>query len=236
MLTRGTARSRIRSPVSLFTAVLLIAASLLQLARADSPPKEWDGLELRKSKNVQRLYVRPEATLAGYKRVRLEPLQVSFAKDWDPNRGKSGSYRLDQEDFDRIKKGLADEFVKVCDQELAKGGYTLTAESSEDVLDVTPMIVDLFIAAPDNMTAGRVTNYTADPGRMALVAELRDSQTGQIIARVVDRRVARSTGTFQVANSVTNMSAARQIIARWASALRGALDAANAAANAKPAT
>jgi hypothetical protein len=62
---------------------------------------------------------------------------------------------------------------------------------------------------------------------MALVAELRDSETGQNIARVIDRRNLPSTGNFQITTSVSNLGSARQVIARWASALRAALDAAN---------
>jgi hypothetical protein len=62
---------------------------------------------------------------------------------------------------------------------------------------------------------------------MTLVAELRDSETGQILARVIDSQRARSSGTFRLTTSVSNLGAARQIIARWASILRRELDAAN---------
>jgi hypothetical protein len=59
------------------------------------------------------------------------------------------------------------------------------------------------------------------------VAELRDSETEQILARVVDSRRASGGGSFQITSSVTNMAAAQQIIARWASMLRQELDEAN---------
>jgi hypothetical protein len=208
-------------------AIALAAVALMPSAAAKEPPKEWDGLELRKSKNVAALYVRPEASLAGYKHVRLEPLQVQFDKNWDPNASRMGTNRLSAEDFDRIKQGLAEEFVNVTKGELARSGYDLVTEAGEDVLDVTPIVVDLYIAAPDKPYAGRSRTYTADPGRMTLVAELRDSETQQILARVIDPRRATSTGTFQITTSVSNLAAAAQIIQRWASALRQALDAAN---------
>lgn len=222
--------ARTRAAVLAFTAPLIIAglcAPALLCAAAAPAPKEWDGLELRPSKQVDRLYVRPDASLAGYKRVRLERLQVSFDKNWKPNDSRVGSQRLTKDDFDKIKNGLADEFAKVVASELAKGGYQVVDESGEDVLDVTPLVVDLYIAAPDKMTAGRTRTYTADPGHMTLVAELRDSETNQILARVLDARRGSWGGVFQVASSVTNMAAARQVIARWASALRQELDEAN---------
>ncbi|HVP32291.1 MAG TPA: DUF3313 family protein [Steroidobacteraceae bacterium] len=213
------------------TFAALVSPGSLRLARAAEVAKEWDGLELRSSKRVDRLYVRPGATLEGYKHVRLERLEVHFAKNWDPNRGRSGAERLTGEDFARIKEALADAFAAECTKELAKGGYDVVTASGEDVLDVTPVVVDLFIAAPTVPVAGRTTSYTADPGRMALIAELRDSETGQSIARVIDRRNLPSTGNFQITTSVSNLGSARQVIARWASALRAALDAANGKGN-----
>jgi hypothetical protein len=206
----------------------LAAGAFLPLTAAGKEQaKEWDGLELRKSKNVAALYVRPEASLAGYKHVRLEPLQVQFDKNWDPNASRMGTNRLTKDDFERIKQGLADEFLNVTKGELARSGYDLVTEAGEDVLDVTPIIVDLYIAAPDKPYAGMSRTYTADPGRMTLVAELRDSETQQILARVIDPRRATGTGVFQITTSVSNLAAAAQIIQRWASALRQALDAAN---------
>lgn len=221
-----------RRLLSSVLALVLIPAALVPLgtprpAAAAEVAKEWDGLELRPSKRVDRLYVRPGTSLEGYRHVRLERLEVRFAKNWDPNRGRTGADRLTTEDFERIKGALADAFAAECAKELAKGGYDVVAASGEDVLDVTPVVLDLFIAAPSIPTAGRSTSYTADPGRMALVAELRDSETGQNIARVIDRRNLPSTGNFQITTSVSNLGSARQVIARWASALRAALDAAN---------
>jgi len=172
------------------------------------------------------LYVRPGASLKGYAHVRLEPLQVAFDKNWDPNSSRVGTNRLTKDDFDRIKKALADEFAKVWTKDLKDAGYDVVTEAGEDVLDVTPFVVDLYIAAPDKPTAGRSRTYTADPGRMTLVSELRDSDTGQILARAIDAR-SKSWNSFMVASSVSNMSAASQIISRWAAALVDALNEAN---------
>jgi len=219
--------SMIRSLVVASVVTVLITPVVLPVPAAAQAPQEWDGLVQRPSRAVDLLFVRPGASLAGYKRVRLEPLQVSFDKNWDPNRGRVGANRLTTADFERIKKSLAEQFASVSESELARGGYVLVKESGEDVLDVQPLVVDLFIAAPERRVAGRIRTYTANPGRMTLVAELRDSETNQILARVVDRRNASTSGFFQLTTSVTNLGAARAIIARWASALRNALDVAN---------
>jgi hypothetical protein len=203
-----------------------VAALVVPGFAVGQAPTEWDGLVQRRSSSVDLLYVRPEASLAGYKRVRLAPLQVAFDRNWNPNATRRGANRLTSADFERIRTTLAETFATTAASELARGGYNVVTEAGEDVLDVTPFIVNLVITAPDTMTPG-VRTFTANAGRMTLVAELRDSETGQILARVVDNQRARSTGTFQLATSVSNVGAARQIIARWASILRRELDAAN---------
>jgi hypothetical protein len=74
------------------------------------------------------------------------------------------------------------------------------------------------------MSPGRSRTYTASTGRMTLVAELRDSMTGELLARAVDARSGRSGGTWQVTNRVTNTADARRAMGIWATALRQALD------------
>ena len=64
---------------------------------------------------------------------------------------------------------------------------------------------------------------------MTLVAELHDSESGAILARVVDRRVARGTGSLSWATRASNTNEARRILRIWAGVLRGGLDSARAA-------
>jgi len=80
------------------------------------------------------------------------------------------------------------------------------------------------VTAPDTMAPGRSRTYTANPGSMTLVMELRDSITGELLARAVDTRGGRATGTMTLTNRVTNTAEARRAIGVWASALRRALD------------
>ena len=207
-------------------AITCIAALVVPGFAVGQAPTEWDGLVQRRSSAVDLLYVRPGASLSGYKSVRLERLQVAFAKDWKPNDTRTMSQRLTNTDFENIKNGLADQFAKTFTEELTSGGYKIVTEAGDDVLDVTPLIVDLYIAAPDKPSAGRSRTYTADPGRMTLVLELRDSDTGQILARALDAE-APSYGSFQVASSVSNMAAADRAIAKRGSQLVDALDEAN---------
>ena len=58
----------------------------------------------------------------------------------------------------------------------------------------------------------------------ARLAELFDSKSGDVIARVVDRREARTTGRMSLSSGSYNQDEARSIAAAWARILRKALD------------
>jgi hypothetical protein len=202
-------------------------AVILPVLAADEPPKEWDGLVRVSSKQIDHLYKLPEADFSGYKRVRLDPIEVEFDKNWNPNSSeRSTSRRLNNSDLEKIKKTLAEEFRKVFTEELTKNGYPVVDQDGDDVLRVSAAIANLYITAPDKPAAGRSRTYTTNAGHMTLVAELRDSVTGKLMARAVDSVQARDTGTFMVTTSVTNMAGARTALSKWARVLREGLDAA----------
>jgi len=152
-------------------------------------------------------------------------VEVSFARNWDPNRGgRSAARRLNASDITAMQVGLADMFRETFRAELERGGFKLVDEVGPDTLRVTAAIIDLFVTAPNAPAAGRSRTYTANTGRMTLVAELRDSVTGEILARVVDAQSGRSGGTWMATSSVTNNADARRAIGIWATALRRSMD------------
>ena len=65
---------------------------------------------------------------------------------------------------------------------------------------------------------------------MSLLAELRDAESGAILARVADRKTAtapgRIPGSLQWTTKASNRAAARRTLRTWAESLRRALDAA----------
>jgi hypothetical protein len=107
-----------------------------------------------------------------------------------------------------------------------KGGYPLVEEPGDDVLRVRAQIVDLYINAPETNSPGITRTYVVDAGEMTLIAELYDSQTNALLARVVDRQrgLERGLNELQIANRVTNTAEADRILSAWAKRLRDALD------------
>lgn len=202
-----------------------MASNPTALARDEPPAMSHDGLKLSSSKNVALIYIREGATLAGYRKVMLDPVQVAFDKNWSRNRRD-----IDADERERIRTDLAEEFREVFTEELQKGsGYEVVTDAAPDVLRVTAAIVDLYVTAPDVDRVGRNKTYTVSGGRMTLIAELRDTESGAILARVADRKEATNSSYFQWTNRATNTADARRILKSWAGALRKGLDSARGA-------
>ena len=210
-------------------AALLVAGAAHSASQADFDKRmAYDGLEPVKVKGISAAYRRPGASLAGYKRVKIDPVEVRFDKNWNPT--QTGSrLPLPAEDREAIRTGLAkvvrDQFVKAL---TAKGRYPVVDEVGADVLRLKIYIVNLYVNAPDNPAPG-VRTYVTSAGAMTLFMELYDSETGQILARVVDREEAGQANLFTVANSATNVGEAEDIAANWARIMRDALDRAHGA-------
>jgi len=215
---------------ALLSLVTVIVALILSACASTSPPLSYDGLELVPDTKFGVVYRRPGADLTGYEAYGLAPCSVAFKKDWarDQNRSSlnTGS-RITQQDIEKIKATLSTECDKYFREALqTPPPYRLveTFSEGEEVLILSPAIVNLDISAPDNATSARQRSYTTQAGQMTLLLELHDATTGELLFRVIDRRRAGSTGRMQWSNSVTNQAEARRIFSRWASQLRNGLD------------
>ena len=207
----------------------LVAGSV---AGAATPPETWDGLEYRKTKGLDGVYVRPGVEIKAYKSLVLAPVQVAFDKNWDPNKNSRGlAGQLSSDDMQEIRENMASEFRRIFGEQLAGAGYDVVAKPLDDTLVVAAALADVYINAPDQMSSGRSYSYTMNAGRMTLVMELRDGPTGQLLARVVDRYAGKQTSYATIANSVTNSAEFRQAITAWAKRLVKGLDSLEGKAN-----
>ena len=193
----------------------------------------YDGLKKAPVKGIDLVYTRPGATLAPYKRIKLDPVEVSFHKDWDPTRTGS-RLKLSESERENIRTGVGkivhEEFTKGLE---AKGAYKVVNETAPDVLRVNAKILNLYVNAPDTQTAGRSRTYVVSAGQMTLFMELIDSETGAVLARVVDRVEASNSGRMELSTSMINRGEAADIAAGWAKRLKTALDKASEAAGKK---
>ncbi len=203
--------------------MLGLAVTCPSVAAADSSSSPFPGLELVDSKNVDRLYRRPDLDVSAYGKILVGEPVVEFSKNWNPR--NYGTYGLSAAQLKKIRVDLADlakdTFVKV----LGAGGYEVVTEAGDGVLEIIPSIVNLYINAPDTMTAGRSKTYAMDAGSMTLALQVSDSVTGTLLAVVYDHK-RDSSGRMQWATSVSNRAAASRTLTGWAEQLKRELDAA----------
>ena len=219
------------------TIAVLKPACLLALAVALTSPlaatkadvdeaMSRDGLQKISVKGLDLAYARPGASLAAYKRVKLDPVEVEFRKAKDPARAGS-AIKLSSEEREKIRSNVA----RVVQEEFAKelqksSAYQVASDAGPDVLRVKPRILDLYVNAPD-VGPGRTRTLVSSAGEMTLVAELSDSASGKVLARVADQRDASKEGRMYLVNGTVNEEEARKIAAGWARILRNALDKAH---------
>jgi hypothetical protein len=195
-------------------------------AAADLSGSPFPGLELVNSKNIDLLYRRPDVDVSAYGRILIGQPVVELSKNWNPR--NYGTYGLSAAQLKKIRVDLAELAKSTFAKVLADGGYVVVSEAGDGVLEIIPSIINLYINAPDAMTAGRSKTYAMDAGSMTLALQVSDSVTGTLLAVAYDQKRSSSTGTFQWATSVSNQAAATRILTGWAQQLKRDLDAARA--------
>jgi hypothetical protein len=210
-------------------AAAAVTLPVLSVATAkEKPPQEWDGLVRQTSKKLDNVYIRPNVTFKAYKNLRIDPVEVKFDKNWDPNDGtRTLSNRLSNEEIEEIRTGIAKTTMEEFTKRLEKAGYPVVTANGDDVLVVQAAVINVYINAPETNSASITRSYTMDAGRATKVMQVNDSVTGQTLARVVDTQQGLDNGRLQWTTSVSNSAEARRILGIWADALIRGLDKVN---------
>jgi len=196
----------------------LFAAFIAPAFAADPPPQTWDGLVEVKSKRLDAAFLAPGADFRPYTKLMVDPTQVAFHKDWmdNVNDRRDISRSINADEAEEILKAARTNFAEVFTEVFGKAGYTVVDQPGPDVLRITPGVINLYVNAPDVLSAGRSRAYTANAGEATMVLELRDSETNALLGRVLDRRETRESVGMQQANRVTNTSDFRMLFKSWA--------------------
>ena len=198
---------------------------------ADPDPRESqnNGLDIVEQSRYGEILLAPGVDWSGYSKVKLEKATVTFRENWARDLRRRSDLVVREQDEERIKTSLATLLDEILTREVfLKEDFTMTDESGEDVLRVTPRVVDLDIYAPD-----RIRNYIGgaladSKGRMTLELEIHDSASGELLATSWQYQEDPYDGYLDEANSASNRQAFRLMMLRWASWLHEALDEARA--------
>lgn len=218
----------------LSTGALLAACAALAACSAPTPAMDpdgptYDGMVPVRDSGMKEAWVKPDINLASYRRILLLPIDVQF-RAIRPAAG-TGLYRSQDREFplrDVDKQRLVDTVTEVFREELAKSRtMTLTTESGPDVLLVRTSLLDIVSKVPPE-GAGRSEIFLDEVGEATLVLELQDAQSGETLARAVDRRAADPvdyTGTnVSRVTSVQAWAEVRRVARRWAGTVTQRLD------------
>ena len=210
--------------VILALALAFAGIASLGVRSTDAPQVSYDGLHLDPDSDVALLYVKPNADFSVYEEFLMLEAYVAFKKNWQRNT-KVGGRRVSNKDMEKIKVEAAELLHESFKKELDEvGGYKFVDKAGDKVVILRPALIDLDITAPDIPVAGRVTNYVASAGAATLFLELYDSVSGEILARLVDRRNMQDYGHARWASSVSNRADAARMFRRWGTLLRQGMD------------
>jgi len=187
-----------------------------------------DGLVRVDNAVVPVAYRKPDLDLTPYTRFMLAPVEVAYQKDPGNRRrsevsGANDNFALSPSQMETLKGMFQEAVVEALTKD---DGYELTTEPGPDVLGITASLIDLVVRVP-TQRGGRQDVYTRSYGLVTAILELRDSQSGEILARAGDRRdPTRDTSTNLAHVSPTFVRAdTMRLFQYWANLLRERLDA-----------
>jgi hypothetical protein len=185
-----------------------------------------DGLVRVQKSVVDAAWVKPTLDLTPYKKLMIVSQGVSFRKlepVSDFQARNESQFPVKEENKERLSRELKTAF----EAELAKlDRYEIVNQPGPDVLLLVGAVIDVVSNIPpdiDSARFGRGGVYLTSIGDATLVIELRDSESGEILARAADRRAAESPFAFEV-NNVTAWTEVRRMASYWASLLRRRLE------------
>lgn len=182
-------------------------------------PQEWDGLQRVKSKKFDSVYLLPGADFRPYTKVMLADPQAAFSKDWQRNMNDTNDLDRHISDKDKeamlekAKAGLRDSFTKA----YTAAGYQVVNTPGPDTLLVTTAAINLYVNAPDLMSAEIVRSYSREAGEATVAVQASDSVSGKVLGRAVDERTIGDDLTYR-RTSVSNRSDFSMAFDQWAKA------------------
>jgi hypothetical protein len=177
----------------------------------------YDGLVPVQSRNLDKFYVRPNANLAGYNKVLIDPVQVEFSKNWLGSVNDTRYVaRIRPEDARRIADETTSNAGSILADAFKARGYEIATAPGADVLRLSPRVTELYVNAPDVFPPGVTRSFARDAGEATLVLEARDAVSGTLLAVIVDHGTAEDMMRLTQATNVSNAFWFDGLYRRWA--------------------
>jgi hypothetical protein len=204
----------------LFLALMVSACAPQPIVPVAASTTDLDGLQKVSSRYFDIAFARPGVDFSQYKTVLLSGSELAFKT---PDRSQQ-QFPLADEQKNRFRQQLDEEFAA----ELANlENLSLTDKAGPDTLSVQVRVQDILATVPGQATgrSGWGSLSLRAMGEATLVIELHDSESGEILARVYDRRAVEGVAIAQQQTApLMRWEDVESMSKRWASTVRNRLD------------
>jgi len=215
------------SVVLLFLALSLGGCATPDPTISDDPNAEitFDGLHELKNSAADIAWAMPGVDLSGFTKIMVQKTGIEFRPGGEAGRSSfSRSSTGPFEVTEQQKAGFQKIVKEVVLDELGKSTkFALVDEPGPDVLLIRIALLDVVSFVPPE-PIGRADIYLRDIGEVTLVLELRDSITGAILVRAINRDAIGSSDRMNRSSRTANAAEVKRLIRRWMSTLRERLD------------
>ncbi len=209
-----------------------LAAILLASACATEPSipegseaeMSFDGLVKVKNSVMDETWVKPGLDLSGYNKILPVRTEIEYRAVKPVSKLRSMQSSTTEFPLTDLQKASVEQAVsEVFGEEGAKSKYfTITDTPDAGTLILIGKLFDVVSNVPPELM-GRGDIYLNRIGEASLALELRDAQSGEILARSVDRR-AIDPAFVRASNPVTNKAEFKRVLRSWATNMREKLD------------
>jgi hypothetical protein len=210
--------------VGLMLGFLASCASEPTMQSGPDAEVSFDGLTRVDNTKMRNVWVKSGLDLSPYTKVKLVGAGIEYRSVKPASRSSRLNAGRSEFPLNATQKSKLEIMVReVFLEELAKNTYyEVVTEDGADVLSLTGALLDIVSNIPPD-PIGRGGVYLSEFGAATLVTELRDSQSGEIFVRSIDRQNAESAFMREATRGM-NMSEVKLAVRHWARALTAGLD------------
>ncbi|WP_192021624.1 DUF3313 family protein [Shewanella sp. WPAGA9] len=189
-----------------------------------------DGLVKVDNSRLALSYVRPDVDWTQYSKLYFRPTKVTndHPKDYrtprvDPQTdGLNATYDLPQESLDKMAQQFSKTVQDVFNHEQP---FELVTRAGPNTLVIDTAVSDIRLSAPVESSRRSYNSmgktYTQNSGSMVLLAELKDGQTDEVLAKAADRAIG--FDQWRQNTKVFNWGDVKTVYRRWVNDFKNAL-------------
>ena len=198
-----------KSPPQRATLMTLLVVAGAMLIGGQVEADVWQRID---GTGLDQVYARANTDLSGYDRVMIDPLSIWYVQ----------SDKLDEDQLQANLVGLRSEFNETIKAALERDGYEIVDTPGSGALRLHVELIDLKInesPTAENPVRNRYRFKTAR-GKITLIAELRDSETDEVLIRIAHLEKELATAAAQITSAWDEV---HQAFASWSTMLSDTL-------------